>query len=133
MKIAEMSKNKHIWCVYMSSDGKIHMEKHPVVYLNSKYVYYKTARKDMLDWEYASSIHERLDSHCIDAILGMNRRWFWKIDDNMNNVLQDVKSAKVARDEKRAIEKIKAEYADAQRRLERAKKAYDKLPDSEKT
>lgn len=132
MKIAEMSKNKHIWCVYMSTDGKIHMEKYPIVYLNSKYVYYKTARKDMLSREYASSIRESLDSRCIDAILYGNRRLFWQIDDDMENILRGVKSAKAARDEKRAIEKIKAEYANAQRRFELAKKAYDKLPDSEK-
>lgn len=43
--------NKYIYNVYESSDRKIHVEKHPIIYMNSEYVYYKQSRKNTLSME----------------------------------------------------------------------------------
>ena len=43
--------NKYIYNVYESRDRKIHVEKHPIIYMNSEYVYYKQSRKNTLSME----------------------------------------------------------------------------------
>ena len=48
-----LSKQKFIYYVY-ESDKTIHIEKFPIVYINSKYVYYKHSRKHELEKVYIS-------------------------------------------------------------------------------
>jgi hypothetical protein len=46
MEKDKLSKQKYIYRIYASSDKVIHCERYPVIYINSKIVYFKDARLD---------------------------------------------------------------------------------------
>lgn len=57
----ELSKHKYIYQIYRSSDGLIHIEKHPVIYANKEYVYFKTVRCSKLSYTIYSKIYDNFD------------------------------------------------------------------------
>ena len=49
MDKSELSKHKYIYKIYQScSDNSFHIERYPIVYANSSYVYFKVANKQEL-------------------------------------------------------------------------------------
>lgn len=127
--MAELSKRKYVYALYKASDQTIHVEKYPVVYVNSEYCYFKTARLSTLHVETTRHIHEELTDRLLKDILNGWRAYLWVADEDLVRVMNEANEAKKAKDEQEAIRKIKNEYALAQRRMELAKKAYEALPD----
>lgn len=66
--------NKYIYNVYESSDRKIHVEKHPIIYMNSEYVYYKQSRKNTLSMELICNLKTYKDLEKYSDY----RRWYNK-------------------------------------------------------
>lgn len=48
MTLSELSKRKYIYKIYQATDGMFHIEKFPIIYANSAYVYFKVANKQEL-------------------------------------------------------------------------------------
>lgn len=66
MEAKDLSKQKYIYELYEDIVGNLHCEKHRVIYVNSKYVYFKQARKDDLDWvmvKYVGDTLQDLNPH----------------------------------------------------------------------
>lgn len=131
-----MSQNKYVYEVYLAYGAfemEIHMEKHPVVYSNSKYVYIKRGRKDALERLDTSDIYEEISVDACNKILDKEvHTYFWGIDDDKQKHLTNFKALKTERDRRKQIDSVKLAYRMAKESFERAKKYYDELPDEEK-
>lgn len=114
-----LSKQKYIYYVY-EADNTLHIEKLPVVYLNSKYVYYKHSRKHELEKAYLSDVKDTLEDVFEKdyKFIYSRDRYFWNPAENPEKVVAMLKKRA---DEKR-IEKNKSW---AEKELERARKAYE--------
>lgn len=54
----ELSKRKHVYRIYSSSDGVVHCERFKIIYSNSEYVYFKSSRRSTLDYISTNKIKE---------------------------------------------------------------------------
>lgn len=84
----DYSKIKHIFRLYKDIDGNVHLEKHPVIYINSEYCYIKLTRKNKLEEIKTSQICEKYDVN--NPVL---TGYYADIDMNVNfvDVVRDVK------------------------------------------
>lgn len=118
-----LSKQKHIYYVY-NSGNETHIEKFPVVYLNSKYVYFKRQRQDELSRVYLSFVKDSLQELKDPDHFGSNcfayerDRYYWNMEDNPQEFIKELK-------EKFEVARRKKYTADAKRELERKQKAYE--------
>lgn len=119
----KLSKQKYIYSIYSSRDGTLHVEKHPVIYINSIYVYYKMNGRD--DLERCRTNDVRDDVYSISnvnftASYGWYaRRYFWNVEDNLPETLQELK-------EKFEKDKFLKEKAKAKADLDYAERIYKK-------
>ena len=115
-----LSKHKYIYYVYETADKTIHIEKFPVIYINSKYVYYKRHRKDELDKVYVGYVKDSLaDVYNKDyKFISESDRYFWNDVDNAQDVVDMLKK-------KADEDRIKNNKSWAERDLEYAKKKYE--------
>lgn len=126
---ATLSKQKYIYCVYAGKDdsildGKLHIERFPVIYINSKYVYFKFPGDEALTLEAISSVKDSLDSltdYDIDC-LRWNRKYFWVMDKNAPETLKEIK-------EKRNQKMLKEKKEKARQDLDNAKRLYEQALD----
>lgn len=115
-----LCKHKWIYYVYTDSKGDNHIEKYPVVYINSKYVYFKHSRKDELSKTYTSFVNKDLKSMFSKdyKFLWERDRYFWINEDNAESIIA---AAKERFDEDRNNRwKIQAKNE-----LDRARKNYE--------
>lgn len=116
-----LSKQKYIYYVYDADAGKtMHIERFPVVYINSKYVYYKHSRKHELEKVYLGDVKDTL-ANVFEKdykFVYSRDRYFWNTAENPEEVVATLK--KVA--DERRIEKNKSW---AEKELERARRAYE--------
>ena len=52
--------HKYIYHLYTNEDHEVHLERHPIIYMNSVYVYFKISRKNRLGEVYIKRIHNDL-------------------------------------------------------------------------
>ena len=132
-----LSKIKYIYRIY-SADDMLHLERYPVVYINSEVVYYKNARKNsFLGYEYLTSI---LDCHTTVGkpytytgyALPYVNKYFFGIETDIHEIFEDLKKQydvllaeqlaylnRTDEEKKRArLEKAKREYEAALKELE---------------
>ncbi len=114
-----LSKQKYIYYVY-ESDKTIHIEKFPIIYMNSHYVYFKHSRKHELEKVYVNNVKDTLaDIFKKDyRFIYSSDRYFWNPAENPEEVVTMLKKKA---DEKR----IEENKSWAERELERAKTAYE--------
>lgn len=80
-----LSKIKYIYRIYKSAeDNQVHIEKYPVVYVNSNYTYYKVANKQELQWVGTPKVYETAKAACYE-LSKITRYWnlsfyFWDLD-----------------------------------------------------
>ena len=116
----QLSKKKYIHHLYVSGDLTLHHEKYPVVYSNSKYVYWKKPGDPELRKTYTSNIGKKTYDECLRSVRIVGQRiWFneylWdisdedlqKIKDNLKNSCQAEKVAQKLIDLKRMEENSK--------------------------
>ena len=120
MDLQNLSKIKHIYRIYESWNGVLHCEKFPVVYLNSKVVYFKDGRKqDFLCREYIQNVNDDFTDFCKNNHYRSNfNEYFWNVEPNFQEVLEDLK-----RQRKEMLDK--KEEQKKRDRLEKAKKEYE--------
>lgn len=123
--IKNLGKRKYIYRIYETEDDVLHCEKYPIIYINSKIIYFKDARKkEYLNYIETSDVlnnftefYRRLWnfrpgwSPCFD-------KYFWNCDPDIEKIYADLL---IQRDvlRKKDIEE-KRKY-----RLEKAKKEYE--------
>lgn len=127
-----LSKYKYIYRIYEDSIGDVHCTKYPVIYINSKVVYFKDARKqeylantsvDRVSDDFASWVNETLAKpYCFNV-----DSYFWSIEDGITELFREFKKqralARVVQNEKQ----ITARYVRAQKEFEAAKAELTKL------
>ena len=121
MEAKDLSKAKHIYRIYESSDEVLHCEKYPVIYVNSKVVYFKTGRKqEMLSYKYVKDIIDNF--YEFQDGVGWYRnyydQYFWKVEDNIEEIYRELKR-------QRFLLRQGDDAKKKQLRLERAKREYE--------
>ena len=121
MEAKDLSKVKYIYRIYESSDGLLHFEKYPVIYVNSKVVYFKTGRKqEMLSYKYVKDIIDNF--YEFQDGVGWYRNYydqcFWKVEDNIEEIYRELKR-------QRFLLRQGDDAKKKQLRLERAKREYE--------
>lgn len=125
-----LSKIKYIYRIY-SADNMLHLERYPVVYINSEVVYYKEARKNA--WLGHRRIDEVKDGY--DIINKPTRYWtytipwvdsfYWGLEVNIYEVFEDLKKQYDVIAKERAAYLNRSEKDKKRERLEKAKAEYE--------
>ena len=130
LDMKNLSKIKYIYRIY-SANNMLHLERYPVVYINSEVVYYKGARKNcLLNYEYLSSI---LDNHTTinksNYYLRYQVPWidkyFWGIETDINEIFKDLKKQYSTALEERLTWLSRTDEDKKRERLDRAKRKYE--------
>lgn len=122
----KLSKQKYIYCVYAGKDGptlgsKLHVERFPIVYINSKYVHFKLPGDEALDLKSLDFVKDSLESlsgYEIDS-LRYTRQYFWSVGEDLPETLNDIRK----KHEQTILEEKKNQ---AKLDLEETKKLYDR-------
>lgn len=119
-----LSKHKYIYRIYEDGTDEVHFQKFPIVYLNSKVVYFKDARKQ----EYLANVEVRKvfdnfgkfieDKHGSASWRDIDD-YFWDIDGNLQELFMEWKKH-------RRIEKLRAREKQITDRYLRARKEFEK-------
>ena len=122
--LKNLSKIKHIYRIYESEDKVLHCEKYPVIYINSKVVYFKSTRKqEMLNCIYINKVldsftefcqnnyYHNIYSSCFD-------KYFWDMETNIEEIYADLKK-------QRNVIRNKNNEERKRNRYERAKPEYE--------
>ena len=137
MDRSQISKKKYVYHVYLArSDGNsyletLHIEKHPLIYANDMYLYYKGARHSQLTCVGMGRVRDHLDLEEVKLLVS-NRTlnlYYWNVDDNAPQLFYELMEIQRKVEEQRVVDKIKADFAAAKTTFERAKRKYDALPD----
>lgn len=143
MDLQNLSKIKHIYRIYESEDEVLHCEKFPVVYINSKVVYFKDGRKkeylnntyvdnvmDNFTKFYQNNYYQNYYRPCFD-------KYFWNMETNVQEIYKDLKKqremirSKNEEEKKRdRLERAKREYEDALKEIELLDKIKESLSKS---
>lgn len=127
-----LSKYKYIYRIYEDRTGAVHCTKHPVVYINSKVVYFKDARKqEYLGNTSIDGVSDDFASYAqnvLNSLYHFNvNNYFWNIEDNIIELFREFKKqialARIIQNEKQ----ITARYVQAQKEFEAAKTELMKL------
>ena len=120
MNKENLCQHKWIYFVYTNANGDNHIEKYPVIYINSKYVYFKRARQDQLGYINTSLVNKDLASVFKKdyKFLWDRDKYFWICEENADGIIE---AAKARFDEDR-----KNRWKNqAKMELERAKRNYE--------
>lgn len=121
-----LSKQKYIYYVY-EADKTFHVEKYPIIYINSEYVYFKTGRKNMLEHVSTPRVKDNLESvfERDYRYIWREDRYFWNLAENPDELVAELKRKA---DEKR----IADNKSWAEKELENAKKNYERAQEKYK-
>ena len=127
--LTALSKHKHLYHIYEDSIGELHCTKYPIIYLNSKVVYFKDARKqEYISYVKLCNIYDDFEA-CIKRIdyYGTFNYYFWNIDDNINDLFKEFKQQRKAQKLLGKEKQIIDRYNRAKREFEMAQKELDKF------
>lgn len=116
MELKDLSKIKYIYRIYESKDYVLHLEKYPVIYINSEILYFKVHGNKMLNSIYINNI---LDCHVKYEHFKFWTKSFWGISTDINDIFEDLKMQQ----SKYITEQIKNEY---QKALNELRQLYNK-------
>ena len=133
-----LSKYKYIYRIYEDRTGELHCTKHPVVYINSKVVYFKDARKQ--EYLANTSVDRVSDDFASFAkdVLPRPFHWnvdsyFWSVEDDIVELFQEFKKQRVLAQIIQKEKQITARYVQAQKEFEAAKAELTKLVSAKET
>jgi hypothetical protein len=126
-----LSKHKYIYRVYEDSTGEVHCSKYPIIYLNSKVVYFKDARKhEYLANVLVSKIYDNFEVYA-QAVLDMYYKtiddYFWDVEGNLKELFFEFKQKRKAAKLIHAEKQITFRYVQAQKEFEAAKAKLNEL------
>lgn len=126
-----LSKHKYIYRVYEDSAGKVHCAKYPIIYLNSKVVYFKDARKqECLANILVSKISDNFAGYAQDVLDKYYKTiddYFWDVEGNLQELFQEFKQKRKVAKLMQAEKQITFRYVQAQKELEAAKEKLNEL------
>ena len=126
--LKELSKIKHIYRIYESEDEVLHCEKYPVIYINSKVVYFKDTRKQgMLNYTNIDNVLDNLTVFYQDKYYPRFDRYFWNMETNIQEIYADLKKQRDVIRSKNEEEKKRDRYERAKREYEAALKEIELL------
>jgi hypothetical protein len=117
MELKDLSKIKYIYKIYESVDNVdnvLHLEKYPVIYINSEMLYFKVHGSKMLHSIYLSSI---LDSYT-EYKKHFWSKFFFGISTDINDIFEDLKK-------QQSKYKLKQEKDKYEKALNELKKLYE--------
>lgn len=124
----KISKLKHIYQVRQDAENNIHIEKFPIIYINSKFIYYKANGDDMLSILPVKDIREKFPDDY--DVRRYNAIYFWfsayksqrEIDEEINDLKYQIKESektKKIKELNNSIRKKIEELQKMQKELER--------------
>lgn len=118
-----LSKYKYIYHIYEDKDKELHCSKYPIIYINSKVVYFKDARKQ----EYLRDIRiEKVSDDFVSyAKTVLSRSFSWRVDDYFWSVEDDIKERFQEFKRQRALKNMIGKEKQITDRYERAKKEFE--------
>ena len=126
-----INKIKYIYRIYESSNGILHLERHPVVYANSTYVYIKVfGQNDLKRLNYDSISDTYVQYKSGDVRYYYCRgfdRYFWNVDTDVNLIFEDLKKQKKAIDLSDKCKKFEEQMVKAEKIIEDIDKEIVKL------
>lgn len=124
-----LSKKKYIYTAYEASNGIIHIEKYPVVYLNKECVYFKKPGRVTLSMTYTYDVNDSFSANNI-CFWGNNKfctMMFWDNNIDRNDIIIAINNAKIERMSQYDQIKARMKYETAKKNYERAKKEYEEI------
>jgi len=121
-----LSKQKYIYRIYTLSDEVVHCERYPIIYANSKVVYFKDGRKqEYLNYANVNMVLDDFaefyeNTYLENTFLRGFDRYFWNTKENINEIYKDLKQRK------EIIKKRKCEDS-ARVKLDKLKIEYEKV------
>lgn len=127
-----LSKYKHIYRVYEDSTGTIHCTKYPIIYINSKVVYFKDVRKqEFLNNVYINNVSDDFTSYA-EKMLSKSFNWrvdhyFWSVEDNIEDLFLEFRKQRSLAQMISQEKMITDRYERAKKELEAAEAELAKL------
>lgn len=117
-----LSKQKYIYTAYISSDGILHVEKFPVIYINKTLVYYKRPGIDTLGCKSIKDVYDSFKSLPYEKIntlyyYSYQTVLFWSAKDTPKTI----EELKLRYEE----EKYKKEKEETEQKVKEAKRIYE--------
>lgn len=141
MELKNLSKVKYIYRIYESDNEVLHIERYPVIYINSKVVYFKTASKQ--EYLECKKITEVSDDfvHFYQKIYTYwplySRvsfdEYFWNVETNVNKIYQDLIQQRYKMRHETDLERKRKKAEQAKREYEAALKEIEILEQIGKT
>ena len=137
----DLGKIKYIYKVYISKDDKLYIEKYPIIYINSKVVYFKTGRKQYyLDYCQLLSVYNNftdLSNNILSSSYPTKRNFYsniyllLNIEDNIEELFKELlnKYNSIGFYRRKEIAARRLEIA--KRDYEKALKEYEKYKEDE--
>ena len=129
--ITTLSKQKYIYRVYEDGADELHCTKHSIIYLNSKVVYFKDARKqeylgNILVSKISDNFAKYMDKYEWSASWRKIDDYFWDVEGNLQELFQEWKNkrknAKLLERERQITNRYlqaRKEFEDAEAQLEK--------------
>lgn len=136
-----LGKIKYIYRIYESSDEVLHCEKYPVVYINSKVVYFKDTRKqEHLNYVRFSNVLDNFTQFYKNSCMGYYSscfdKYFFEMEINIEEIYADLKKQREMirnknEDQKKLdrYERAKREYEAALKEIEAMERIKESLDD----
>ena len=127
-----LSKYKHIYRVYEDSTGTIHCTKYPIIYINSKVVYFKDVRKqEYLNNVCINNVSDDFASYA-EKMLSTSFNWrvdhyFWDVEDDIRELFQEFRKQRALKSMISKEKMITDRYERAKKELEAAEAELAKL------
>ena len=127
-----LSKYKHIYRVYEDRDKELHYTKYPIIYINSKVVYFKDARKqEYLSYTTLNNVSDDFTSYA-EKILSTSFNWrvdnyFWSVEDDIRELFQEFRKKRSLAQMINKEKMITDRYERAQKEFEAAKAELENL------
>lgn len=112
--LKNLSKIKYIYRIYLNNDDELHCERYPVVYINSKAVYFKESRKqDYLNYISFSDVFDNFAKFCENRSNLLINNYFWSVEDNIDEIFEELKKRVEAAECAKNEQMIKSQFMKA--------------------
>ena len=112
MDYKNLYKRKYIYRIY-ESNGKIHCEKHPIIYLNYDWVYFKVGRNSRLNCVSQSHVNDLYTTTLIPKYYRWYKEYFFGNDKEIKKIVEDLVQQKTKEKDYSRYEKAKKEFEEA--------------------
>lgn len=133
-----LSKIKYLYRIYESSDNIMHLEKHPIIYINSHVVYYKVGNNEALNKRKLTCINEKIKNfyaynnyyynrpvHCYEEYYYVESKEIKEIFEILKEQQKEYRANVEQKELESRYKKAEQEYLYAKVKYEDLKKEYE--------